>query len=167
MDELIVEDRPEYGLVAIMGYRATDPARIGAALEIAMPAASSRTCNNHGLSLIGTGPGGWLACTDNASPFLADELRDRLSGLASVSDQSSGYEIIRLAGAGARTLLQRGIAIDLHPDMFGPDAVAVTAIAHIAVIVWRVDDGQAYDVAIPRSYVPAFRDWLDHAAAAH
>lgn len=166
MDDLHIEPHTGFGLVAIMAHRNTDPDRIGVALHAEMPKGPSRTVNGDGVSLIGTGPGYWLAYTDDQSPFWAETLRDRLAGLASVSDQSSAYDILRLTGNGARTVLQRGMAIDLHPDNFGPGSVATTAIAHVGVIVWQIDDQPSYHVATFRSYAASFRHWLDHIAAA-
>ena len=104
-----------------------------------------------------TGPGTWLAVSDAS----LDELPDRLRGQASVSDQSGGYIVYRFAGPGARRLLQRGAFIDLDPEAFGPGAVAVTAIAHMGVILWQVDAAPTYDVAIFRSHAESFRHWVE------
>jgi sarcosine oxidase subunit gamma len=164
--DLQIETRDGFGLVAIMAHRNADPDRMAAALGGTLPTGPTRTVNEDGLSLIGTGPGQWLAHADNQSPFWADALRDRLAGLAAVSDQSSAYHIFRLTGRDARTLLQRGMAIDLHPGAFGPGSVATTVIAHIGLVVWQIDDRPSYDVAVFRSHAASFRQWLDHIAAA-
>ena len=111
-----------------------------------------------GFPMIPTGPGTWLAVAEQSQ----DDLPARLAGLASVSDQSGGYVVLRFAGPAARALLQKGVAIDLDPSAFGPGSAAVTVIAHIGVILWRADDG--YDVAIFRSFAGSFRHWIDGAA---
>lgn len=163
MADLRIEMRDGFGLAAIMALKGVDAGAIGRALGLDAPR-SPIFSTGGGMRLIGTGIGTWLAYADDAPPFWADRLRDRLSGLASVSDQSSGYVIQRLAGGDARTLLQRGASIDFHPDAFGPGAVASTVIAHIGAIVWQLDDGPTYDVATFRSFAGSFRDWLDEAA---
>ena len=43
------------------------------------------------------------------------ELKAKLSGLASVTDQSHGRVIIRIAGPKARAVLAKGTPVDLHP----------------------------------------------------
>ena len=98
--------------------------------------------------------------------IFAERLAEPLTGLASVSDQSSAYVVQRLSGSGARTLLQRGLAIDLNHETFRAGSVASTAIAHIGVNLWQVDDQPTYDVAIARSYAGSFRHWFDQATAA-
>ena len=73
--------------------------------------------------------------------------------------------MLRLSGDGARQLLQRGAAIDLHPSVFAAGGGAVTMIAHVGVIFWQVDDRPTYDIATFRSYADNFRHWLDESAA--
>jgi sarcosine oxidase subunit gamma len=83
-----------------------------------------------------------------------------------VSDQSSGYVVYRLAGPAARTLLQRGAAIDLHPAAFPPRAAAVTMIAHLGVILWLADEAPTFEVAVFRSFAGSFQHWLETAGQA-
>ncbi len=164
-DALTVTRHDGLGLAAVMARKAGTPAAIGAALGFAPPAGPHWTSGG-GLTLLGTGPGSWLALADDASPDWADQLRDRLGPLASVSDQSSGYLVFRLSGAAARTMLQRGAAIDFHPSSFAPGRVATTVIAHIGVIIRQVDDTPSYDIALFRSYAASFRHWVDATLAA-
>jgi sarcosine oxidase subunit gamma len=96
----------------------------------------------------------------------AARLRERLGALASVCDQSGGYQILQLSGPDARTLLQRGAAIDLHPSAFASGSVATTVIAHIGVILRQLDAAPTYEVALFRSYAASFRHWLDAAVCA-
>jgi heterotetrameric sarcosine oxidase gamma subunit len=116
------------------------------------------------LRMIGTGPGTWLALQTSADPLWVSFLSARLSGIASVSDQSGGYVLFRIHGPQARELLQRGAFVDLDPAVFGPDAVATTTIAHIGVILWRVGD-DAFDIALFRSFASSFKTWFADTAA--
>lgn len=111
-----------------------------------------------GLELIGTGPGVWLAIGETAG------LAERLAGVASVADQSGGYALLELSGAGARELLQRGAFIDLHPGVFAAGASAVTMIAHMGAILWCIED-ERFGVAVFRSFAGSFRAWMEHVAA--
>ncbi len=160
VDRIIMDQRSGFGLATVMARKGVDPAAVGAALGVALNAGP--TCSaGDGLTLLGTGPGTWLAVAETAPADWAATLRQRLSGLASVSDQSGGYVVFRLGGAGARTALQRGAAIDFHPAVFVPGSVATTVIAHIGVIIRQIDDAPTYDVALFRSFAVSFRHWLD------
>jgi sarcosine oxidase subunit gamma len=164
-ERLIVIERTGFGLATVMARNGVPAKRIGAALGLDAPEGSA-WAEGSGSMLIGVGPGNWIAKVENASPFWADALRERLAGIASVSDQSSGYTIIRLTGADARTVLQRGVPIDLHPSAFAPGSVAVTGIAHIATILWQLDDAPTFDVAVFRSFAGSFRHWFEATIAA-
>jgi methylglutamate dehydrogenase subunit D len=157
--------RDNFGMAAILARRGISSDRIGAALGLEAPTAPGRRLASDGLSLIGSAAGSWLAHLDNAPPLWADELRARLDGLASVSDQSGAYVLFQLTGKGARTILQRGAAVDFDPTVFGAGA-ALTVIAHMSVVVWATDDGRGYDVAVYRSFAESFREWLEVSAAA-
>ncbi len=166
MAEALTTGRREgFGLATIMARKGVATARIGEALGL-QPGEGPVTAGDAALRLIGTGPGTWLALRETAGPGFAAELRERLGPLASVSDQSGGYAMLRLAGPGARTVLQRGASIDLHPSVFAPGSAATTVIAHMGVIFWQVDDAPTYDVALFRSYCASFAHWLEATAAA-
>jgi sarcosine oxidase subunit gamma len=157
-----IEEQAGFGLATVMARMGVSAARIGNALGVT-PAPGAAWSGRDGSSLTGVGPGTWLLLEKSPSPCWIEELRDRLAGLASVSDQSSGYCLWRLSGVSARTLLQRGMVIDLHPDSFSAGSAAVTAIAHISVVVRQLDDLPTYEVAVFRSFATSFRHWLDQA----
>ncbi|WP_066556127.1 sarcosine oxidase subunit gamma [Croceicoccus bisphenolivorans] len=164
-EQMNVESLTGLGVAAIMARKGHDAVSVGAALGADLPD-GAKVVRKGDLAILGTGPGTWLAIMPNALPDFAEGLGGKLHGVASVSDQSSGYAITRLSGPGARTALQRGVAIDLHPDYFPVGTAASTVIAHIGVIVWQVDDAPTYDIATFRSYASSFRHWLDQVAAA-
>lgn len=139
-----------------------DAAAIGAAIGVAMPAARAATTDGGGV-MMSVAPGAWLAYRFDAPAGWCRDLERRLAGLASVSDQTGAYRLFHFDGADARTLLQRGVAIDLHDATFPAGSVAVTAIAHIDVIVRCLTAGQTYEAAVYRSYAESFVRWLDAA----
>jgi len=108
-----------------------------------------------GIDYLGIGPGKWLACGAIAPDIAAS---------ASVIDQSGGYGVLEISGRDAVAVLEKGIGIDLHPREFGPDAVAVTAVAHMGVILWR-SEGDAWRLAVFRSNAVSFWHWLETGAA--
>ena len=165
MADLSITPRENLAIVSAMARKGADAAAIGAVLGATLPDRPAAVFAGR-RTIVGTGPGTWLVIEEGGAPDLADTLAEALTGLASISDQSSGYLIQRIAGASARTLLQRGAAIDVHPDAFGPGSAATTVIAHIGVIFWQVDDAPSYDIATFRSYAASFRHWLDVTTAA-
>ncbi|USI77590.1 sarcosine oxidase subunit gamma [Sphingopyxis sp. USTB-05] len=154
----------DFGLAAVAARKDVTAGAIGQRLGIELEDRSGLQ-HGAGTALIGTGPGQWLVFVDEADSHWPLRLAEMLCGVASVSDQSSGYVITRLTGKVAPTVLQRGMSIDLDPAMFKPGASAASAIAYIPVHMWRVDD-QTFDVAIPRSYAESFRHWLAAVTAA-
>lgn len=162
-DKVTIGERTGLGMATIMARREVAARAIAEALGCPVvdgPILSG----SHGLALVGTGPGTWLAVAEGAGPDWADDLAARLGGLASVSDQTGGYVVYRIDGPDARRLLQRGMAIDLHPSALAADAVMTTAIAHVGVTVWPCADGTAFDLAVFRSFAHSLREWLAAAA---
>lgn len=164
-EAVTLTEREGFGLATVMARKGVSADRIGEALDFAVADRPGWTGDTR-LMMIGTGPGSWLAHAEAADNALADALSLQLAGLASISDQSSGYRIFRLSGDRARDLLQRGAFIDLHPDRFSRGSSAVTVIAHVGVILWQVEDTPVYDIAVFRSYADSFLHWFASAKAA-
>lgn len=127
----------------------------------------SMIAHGKAVSFIGTGPGQWLAVSQSlGNESLAEDLAEKLKGLASISDQSSGRAVVRLGGPRARDVLAKGLAIDLDPRVFGPGAAATSTISHMGVLVWREGEAETYDIALFRSVGESFWRWLTASAAA-
>lgn len=163
-EALTIERREGVGIAHVMARQGVDRATIAAAIGLALPDRPQATMQG-AMTAVGTGPGAWLILCDGACENFAESLTDRLTGLASVSDQTSGYVLHRMSGPDARTALQRGAALDFDPSIFGPGSAATTVIAHIGVILWQVDDRPSYDLAIFRSFADSFGHWLSQTAA--
>jgi methylglutamate dehydrogenase subunit D len=164
-DAIHIESRAGFGLASVMARKGVTAQEIADALKL--PAVSGpRWSGDAELALIGTGPGTWLALSAVEPETHAQRLREALGPLASVADQSGAYVILRLSGPGARTLLQRGAPIDLHPQAFAPGSAAVTVIAHVGVILRQLDATPTYELAVFRSYAVSLQRWLDAALSA-
>ena len=151
-----------HGLATIMARRGVEPVAIGKALGVAVPQ-GPRSLHANGRRLTGIGPGAWLLMEERAGPGWATEIAQGLAGLASVTDQSSGYALLEISGPCARAVLQKGLAIDLHPDAFPAGHAATSVIEHIGVILWCIETS-LFHVATFRSYARDFRHWLDMTA---
>jgi len=151
-----------YGLATMMARKGVAAAPIAAALGL--EAQSGPTVTTAGSRrLIGTGPGVWLLTEETAGPGWAAEIAQRLHGLASVTDQTSGYALFEVAGPSARALLQSCLAIDMHPSAFVQGRAATSVIEHIGVILWCVGP-ETFHLATFRSYATDFHRWLTEAA---
>src|ERR1700742_2615577 len=96
--DLTASIREGVGLAAILSRKGASAEAVGAVLGLEPPQAP-RLAGHGSLQLIGTGPENWLALAPGLDPDWAADLAARLSGLASVSDQSGSYAIFRIGGA--------------------------------------------------------------------
>ena len=127
---------------------------------------TSRVVVGRDVSFVGYGPGQWLAVSETlASEALARDLAERLKGLASISDQSSGRTVIRVSGPRARDVLAKGLPIDLDPRVFPLGSAATSTISLMGVQLWQADDTRSYDIAVFRSLSESFWRWLAASAA--
>jgi len=163
-----LSERIDLGLASVMARRGRS-----AALREAVRGAywtdlpdSSRCARGPAVAFIGTGPGQWLAVSDRlANGALAADLGRTLKGNASISDQSDGRAIVRIAGSRARDVLAKGLPVDLHPSVFTPGSAATSVISLMGVTLWQVDDVPTYDIALFRSLAGSFWKWLVDSAA--
>jgi sarcosine oxidase subunit gamma len=76
---------------------------------------------------------------------------------------SQSRTCIFIEGKAAREVLARGVAIDLHPDVFEIDHYALTALQGTPVMIHRCCDGR-FHLYVMRSFALAIWDWLTDAA---
>ena len=78
-----------------------------------------------------------------------------------------GRTVLRVTGPESDLLLNRGLPVDLDPEVFPANAFAQSAIHHMHVMVHRVDiAGElAFDVYVSREVAISFWEWLTEAAA--
>jgi sarcosine oxidase subunit gamma len=166
---VVVTDRDGLGLATVLARKGKTAAlaeRVRQRFAIDLPRGPKRVANG-AVTFAGTGPEAWLATAERGDGFTA-ALRDALGDLASVSDQSGGTAVLRLAGPRVRDALAKGVMIDLHPRAFAAGDVAVTAAAHVGFTLWRLADdpaGAVFEIAVARSLADSFWHWLAASAA--
>jgi sarcosine oxidase subunit gamma len=160
-----------FGLATVLARKGSSQTLAQRARErfgIDLPTAPTLSAAS-GVAFAGTGPGAWLAMADRGGNGFAAKLMTDLDGVASVSDQSDGYVLIRLTGARVRDALSKLVPIDLHPRAFKAGDVASTVASHIGVTLWRPADGpdaaHVFEVALFRSLARSFWHALADAAA--
>ena len=159
---VIITDRDRLGLAIVLvrkGKSAALEQHMRDHFRIELPQGPHRTTAGE-LALIGMGPGAWLVAHEQASNALAQSLRKTIGDLASVSDQSDAYVVLRLSGPGVREALTKLVPIDVHARAFKVGDVAATVAAHIGATLWRLEDdadGSAvFEIAVYRSFATSF-----------
>jgi len=164
----VFAERTGLGLASATARKGRGPAlrdAVRAAYGIELPE-TSRRVSAPSAAFIGTGPGQWLAVSEQlASGDLALDLGAKLAGLASISDQSDGRAVVRITGPKTRDVLAKGLPIDLHPSVFATGSAATSVIALMGVTLWQIDDAPTYDIAVFRSLAGSFWKWLTDSAA--
>jgi len=129
--------------------------RFGAGLP-----AAGKSSNGEGVSFHWCGADQWYAIADGfGEGELYAALEESLKGLASVSEQSHGRVILRVAGPKARAVLAKGTPVDLHQNVFAVGSSAVTQMAHVGVHLVRTGE-DAFELSVFRGFSANFWDWL-------
>ena len=154
--DLRIGERHGLAVIELAAFGRSEAARaaLSATLGLALPGAGASS-EAGGVAALSIGPGRWLLIAAEAA---ISNLPTPSEDAAAVTDLSGGRAILSLTGRNAARTLMKGTAVDLDPSIFAPGSVAATALARMAVVIWRRGDG--YDVIVPRSYAVAMRDWL-------
>jgi sarcosine oxidase subunit gamma len=168
---VIACDRDGLGLATVIVKRGQIDAlaqRIRERYAIDLPRGNFRK-EAHRVAFCGLGPETWLATSEKAGNEFSASLREEIGALASISDQSDGYAVLRLTGSKVRDTLAKLIPIDVHPGAFKPGDVASTVASHIGITLWRLDDAAegspVFEIAVFRSLAGSFWHALAQSAA--
>lgn len=168
---VVVSVRDGLGLATVLvrkGKRAALAERVRQNFGIELPNGALRAVSGD-VAWAGTGVGAWLATHDTAGNAFAAQLRHALGDVASVSDQSDGYAVLRLSGPNIRDALCKLVPVDLHPRAFPIGQVAVTMAAHIGTTLWRLEDSPerhaVYELVLFRSLAASLWHALCESAA--
>jgi methylglutamate dehydrogenase subunit D len=168
---IVISDRDGLGLAMVLarnGATAALKERMQERFGVELPLGPYRAAAGD-FALAGIGPDAWLATFERGGNDLAVSLRQAVGSLASVSDQSDGYTVLRLAGPKVRDTLCKLVPIDVHPRVFRVGAVAVTVAAHMGATLWRLEDhtdgSPVFEIAVFRSMTASFWHALSESAA--
>ena len=149
--------------LAIVNLRgnAKDPAFLEAvqqALGLALPVQACTTVANQRLRLVWVGPDDWFVFgPQGEQAALAEALRSALGQQhAAVTDVSSGYFVVSLAGPTAQDLLAQGCPMDFHPNAFDVDQAATTHFHKVGITLWRGSDATGFELLVRRSLIDDF-----------
>lgn len=105
----------------------------------------------------------YVQSLSHAEGALEVEMKRKLAGIASVSDQSHGRVTLVVEGPKARNLLAKGTPVDVHADAFSIGSSAVTQMAHVGVHLTRVGQ-DAFQLSVFRGFSESFWEWLTEQA---
>jgi len=112
-----------------------------AACGVAFPAPGC-SCEGDDIRAIWTGQG-------QAFLLAGVPVEPSLSRLAALSDQTDGWVVLRLVGAGARDVLARRTSVDLRPSVFGVGHVARAPLGGMMSVLVRIAAG--FEIMVFRS----------------
>jgi sarcosine oxidase subunit gamma len=167
---VVATDCDGQGLATVIARKGCAEAlasRVRALYGVVLADDPRRVCEG-ATAFVGTSPGAWLAIGRDEGNAFAARLREELDGLASVTDQSDGYAMLRLAGPSVRDVLAKGVSIDLHPEAFRPGDAAATAVAYMGLTLWRLEDENGhpvFEMVVFRGLAKSFWHWLSVSAA--
>ena len=148
-------ERPFLELTLVRGDGTSAAFRdaIRAATGAELPLAPNTVAASADYQVFWLGPDEWLL--QSARPRVPDmerTLRAALAGqFAAVTDVSSGYTVLWLAGSKARAVLQKGCPLDLHPRVFRSGQCAQSHFFKADILLHPVADG-AWELVVRRSF---------------
>jgi len=149
-----------------------DPTGPGAAAAAAvlgfdLPTAASTSAGTDAVTAVWLGPEEWLITTrSQPAPALESDLRAAVTPHGGAAIDVSGQRTtLRLRGAHARDVLEKGCSLDLHPTVFVRSTAAQTMLGLAGVILIALDDrGTDYRILVRSSFARYLAEWLIDAA---
>ena len=142
-------------------------AAVLAAVDIDLPQAPNTSNETLSLSVLWLAPDEWmLVCAGGSESEVVETLEGAVKDAHSAAtDVTDAHTVFRLSGAGARDLLAKGCALDLHPRAFGLGDVVQTLLAKATVILHQTADDTddavpVFDIYVPRSFANYLWTWL-------
>jgi len=149
--------------LAIVNLRgnAQDPAFVLAvqqACGLPLPVQACTSVANTRLRVVWVGPDDWFVIgPQGEQAALVAALREALGQQhAAVTDVSSGYFVVRLAGPSARDLLAQGCPMDFHPSVFHVDQAASTHFFKVGITIWQTSASPDFELLVRRSFIDHF-----------
>lgn len=152
-------------IAARRGVRAALDGRARASFGVDLPS-KPQAIEAADAVIVWAGPEQWLIIEPrSAGADASAKLASLLSGLAAVVDVSDSRGLVRISGAAAASVLAKGVPIDLHERIFKPGDAAITHFDHLGIVIWRLPQGEGFEIACARTYSEFFLDGLLRAAS--
>ena len=165
---LIVQERADFALATVIARRERVDAA-GAetqhAFGVSLPTAPKAHAGTS-MTFLWCGLRQWYALAPrDGEADIERRLAGPLQDSCAVFDQSDSRVLLEVWGPAVRQVLAKGCSLDLHPSVFRPGDVALTAVSHLNVLVWQVTDEPRYRIFVVRTWFESFWRWLVASAA--
>ena len=126
------------------------------ALGVELPLGPNTTHAHGDVRLVWVSPDDFFVLAPAAQASrLEAALRDALQGQHfAVTDVSSGYHLLSLAGTAARSMLAQGCPLDLHPHSFGMGQSAGSHFFKASLWLWLQSAEPRFELLVRRSFAP-------------
>lgn len=133
----------ELPFLSMISVRVEPGSPAAAAVEGALGADLPRSCGQvtaHGPHhVLWLGPDEWLIVSEAAPSDVHGALLDAVGDAhAAVVDVSANRTVLELSGLSARSVLEKGCPVDLHPRAFEAGRAVATTLARIPLLLWQV-----------------------------
>ncbi len=148
---------PFLSMVAIRAEPTSTVAdQVGECLGVDLPRQAGGVGLTDAHTVLWLGPDEWLVVSHKEPDGLTRRLQAAVAdGPGSAVDVSANRTVLELSGPSARSVLEKGCPVDLHPRVFGPGRAVATTVGPVAVVLWQV--GRMSYRLFPRS---SFADYL-------
>lgn len=153
---LQIEWQTELSILSLRGEGAAFAAGVERALGVALPLEANTTQEQGGVRLVWVSPDDCFVISGRGQAAVMEaRLRESLKGEHfAVTDVSSGYFTLSLAGAATRTMLAQGCPLDLHPRAFKRGQCAGSHFFKASVWLWQVSHEPRFELLMRRSFAP-------------
>jgi sarcosine oxidase subunit gamma len=111
-------------------------------------------------SVLWLGPDEWLIVSEMTPGVLLDALTDAVGDAhAALVDVSANRTLLELAGPAARSVLEKGCPVDLHPRAFEAGRAVATTLARVPLLLWQVG-ADTYRLMPRSSFAQYVASWL-------
>lgn len=136
-------------------------------LGVPLPLRAGTCSGGDPLRIVWAGPDDWfLIGPAGRADAIVSQLRSALAGTHhAVTDVSSGYTVLSLAGLPVREVLAQGCPLDLHPSVFEMGRGAGTHFFRASVWLWQTDPAPAFELLVRNSFRPYVDLMLERCSA--
>jgi sarcosine oxidase subunit gamma len=134
--------------------------RLAGVLGAELPGACGEVSEHGPHKVLWLGPDEWLVVSELSSGFLVGALTDAVEGAhAAVIDVSANRTVLELSGPAARSVLEKGCPVDLHPSAFRVGMAVATTLARIPLLLWN-SEPYTYRLLPRSSFADYVARWL-------
>lgn len=149
----------ELPLVRLANLR-TDPSSpaihqaLRQALDLDLPAVPNTVAQSDRLTALWLAPDEWFLRTESFTADVVAQVEQALAGQwFAITEQSSGFAVLRLRGPGARDALNGGCPLDLHPRALPLGTCAQSHFFKASIVLRPLDEGnQTWELIVRRSF---------------